>query len=292
LHADESTPRKMRFYPDTNVAHRLRTSCSPASFDALARSRGTTLALGFHVVYELARAFLSGHNVDDVKATCDFLADVNQIEYQPALLRLIESELHLAETRIPLLTALAPLNQVSTRLELRRLARGDAARATQFISQRETRVETLRQEIAFENRSLLQGQLPEDRESKARRQTFDGFREQVNKLGLGVDVLKQLTAQHGFSVRDSTYRTILRSRGEYPVLTTYLNCQWHMLFVAVIQGVDPADDAQDDLRHLIESARCDLFVTADRKLLGRVSLLSPSRPGQSWEDFSEGFGAV
>jgi len=62
-----------------------------------------------------------------------------------------------------------------------------------------------------------------------------------------------------------------------------------MLFVAVMHGVDPAEDAQDDLRHLIESARCDLFVTADGKLLRRVSLLSPSRPGQSWEDFSKDF---
>lgn len=114
----------------------------------------------------------------------------------------------------------------------------------------------------------------------------------MNKLGLGVDVLKQLTAQHGFRVRDSTYTTVLRSPEEYPVLTTYLNCQWHMLFVAVMHGVDAADDAQDDLRHLIESARSDLFVTADRKLLRRVSALSPSRPGQSWEDFSKSFGAV
>jgi hypothetical protein len=28
------------------------------------------------VIYELARAFLTGRNVNDVKATCDFLADV------------------------------------------------------------------------------------------------------------------------------------------------------------------------------------------------------------------------
>ncbi len=279
----------MKVYPDTNVAHRLRKSWSPTSFDALARSRGTTLALGLHVVYELARAFLSGHNVDDVKTTCNFLAEVSEIEFQPALLRLIEAELHLAETRIPLLTALEPLNQVSTRLELRRLARGDAAGATQFISQREARVETLRQEIAFNNRNLLQGQLSEDRESKARRRTFAGFKEQVNNLGLGIDVLRQMSAQHGFGIRDSTYRTILRTPEEFPVLTTYLNCQWHMLFVAVMHGVDPAEDAQDDLRHLIESARCDLFVTADGKLLRRVSLLSPSRPGQSWEDFSKDF---
>lgn len=139
----------MKFYPDTNVVHRLRDSWSPASFDALLRSRGTTLTLGSHVIYELARAFLTGRNVEDVKATCNFLADVSEIEFQPALLRLIESELHLAETRIPLLTVLEPLNQVSTRLELRRLARGDAAGATQFISQREAHVATLRHECVF-----------------------------------------------------------------------------------------------------------------------------------------------
>jgi len=58
-----------------------------------------------------------------------------------------------------------------------------------------------------------------------------------------------------------------------------------LLFVAVVEGVDPSDDAQDDLRHLCESARCDVFVTADSKLLKRVPLLSPCRPGQSWEGF-------
>jgi hypothetical protein len=76
------------------------------------------------------------------------------------------------------------------------------------------------------------------------------------------------------------------------VLTTYLNCEWHLLFVAVVQGVDPGDDAQDDLRHLIESARCDVFVTVDGTLLRRASVLSPCRPSQSWEDFNRQLGGV
>jgi len=185
--------------------------------------------LGFHVVYELARAFTSGQNVTEVAATCLFLAEITEVEFLPPLLRVIESELHMAETHLPLLSVLRPLDQVATRLELRRLARGDAATAIDFISKREASVERLRGDISFNNRALLQGQLPEDRESKAQRRVFAGFKKQINNLGLGVDVLKQMTAQHGVSIRDGAYEAILRNPEEYPVLTTFLNCQWHML---------------------------------------------------------------
>jgi hypothetical protein len=137
-----------KLYPDNNVAHRCRETWSPGDFDVRIRARNSKLALGPHVIYELARAFQSGRNVEAVKATCGFLAEITEIEFVPPLARVLDSELHYAETRLPLLTVMEPLNEVSTRLELRRLQMGEATAAVDFISKREARVEVLAPALA------------------------------------------------------------------------------------------------------------------------------------------------
>jgi hypothetical protein len=121
--------------------HNLRDRWTPREFDERAAARGVVLAVGFHVIYELARAFVR-HNprsVADVKASCSFLADIERVEYLPAVGALIEAELTEAALGVPLVTVLSPLNHVSVRLELRRLALGYAEQAVRFISRRSRR---------------------------------------------------------------------------------------------------------------------------------------------------------
>jgi hypothetical protein len=64
-------------------------------------------------------------------------------------------------------------------------------------------------------------------------------------------------------------------------------CPQFSLKGSTFLNVQPAWDKTDDYRHLLESARCDVFVTDDRNLARRAPELSPFRPTISWQDLYE-----
>ena len=126
-----------RFYPDTNTIHLIRSTWKPNEFDRKARTGGYTLCLG-HQIYELARSFLYDHPQQAVKDAFAFLLDIECAEFLPAVEARMDAEIHLANTGIPLVTVVNPLNQVATKQELWKLARGSSDNACQFISKRES----------------------------------------------------------------------------------------------------------------------------------------------------------
>ena len=120
----------MRLYLDTNAVHLLRRKWKPAEFDQRGATKGVVLALGAHVIYELGRGFLRGRGASEVRATCEFLSEIRNVEFLPKLAIWSAQELTQAELGVPIVTCSVtsqsecqPPGAVATRLRLRRADR-------------------------------------------------------------------------------------------------------------------------------------------------------------------------
>ena len=263
-----------RFYPDVNVVHKLRSTWTPAGFDQRAAVRGVVLALGPHVIYELARGFVARRSLSDVRAACSFLVEIKQVEYLPPLQAMIAAEFDEAMTGVPIITVLTQLNRTATRLELARLACGYGEQAAAFIARREADIQENQPNIARTNTKLLR---------RLRGvQTFDEFRSTLRHTGAAA--LMDLAKRQRIPVRPAALSRVSTRPDDFPVLTAWLNAQWHLAWVAAHHRRVPASDKLDDFRHLLESARCDAFVTEEGKLLKVGSAISPWRPCLAWDD--------
>lgn len=271
-----------RFYPDTNVVHLLRREWPPAEFDLRSRSRGLMLALGFHVVYELARGLVMPTRQEtraDVRSAASFLADLTEIDYVPKLDRLIFAELNRAATGVEIVTVTRPFERLQIRQELYALARGDGVRAARFITEREQRAMSVHRDVAVANAATFQTLFTRDPSVRKRCKTVDGFRREFGHLA--IDILRELTRQQRLKTLTGTLQVVLRDPDRFPLLSTWLNAQWYEAWISASTGSAPAADKRDDFRHLVESATSDVFVTAEVNLLRRAAELSPYRQAMS-----------
>ena len=106
-----------QYYLDTNAIHRLRTTWLAVDFDRRASKADLVLALG-HVVYELARGFLSPGNADTIQSTFGYLAEIDQVDYLPPVDAVIAGEFDKARLGVPIIVILDPLNRVSMKHEI------------------------------------------------------------------------------------------------------------------------------------------------------------------------------
>jgi hypothetical protein len=233
------------------------------------------LALGLHVIYELARG-LSGPSVKEVRAACQFLSEIRQVEYLPQLDAVVINEFDQAKHGLPILTVLPPINQFATRLELTRLTAGYADQAARFIASRETTVAAEHLQVAEANLRGL----------KALRsiRTFEEFRRLVSPSSASAN-LSNLAALHGIKLRPGVVARVLARPKDFRLLTAWLHVQWYFAWIATHHRVPPAWDKRDDFRHLLESARCDGFVTIEAALRKVGAVITPWRPCLSWEEF-------
>ena len=262
-------------YLDTNVVHLLRRKWRPAEFDQRAATKGVVLAVGAQVLYELGRGFLRDHCATEVRATCRFLAEIRNVEFLPQARDMVCAELTQAELGVPIVTVLSPLNQIASRLELLRLASGYAEQAATFIARREASVDVGNPRIAAANQ----------KEFHALRKTsvFEAFR--LRMLPSGPATLGGLARRFKVKVSPRALLRIMACSSDFPTLTTWLNSQWYMGWVAVHKDTVPGK--LDDLRHLLESARCGRFVTEDGPLARVAPMISPSLECWAWQRLEE-----
>ena len=112
--------------------------------------------------------------------------------------------------------------------------------------------------------------------------TFQGFRQYMSLSA--PPLLRRLATGQRVHVTEAAVRLIVADPARFPVLSTWLNAQWYLMWVSTVSGQTPARDKIDDFRHFTESARCDVFVTDDRDLVKRAQDISPFRPTLSWDD--------
>ena len=185
-----------RFYPDTNVIQRMCGAWTPPEFDRRAAAADVVLTLGLHVIYELARGFLSPPHVATVKAAFEYLSQLDRVEYLPPVDDVVRAEFEEARRGVPIIAVLDPLNQSAVKLEIARLAHGQADQAAKFIAKREAGVRPAHARIARANTRKLAGLRGE--------KTFAEFRQRVAPTGRAV--LSSLARFHRVRARWSRHR--------------------------------------------------------------------------------------
>lgn len=265
----------MRLYLDTNAVHLLRRKWKPAEFDQRAATKGVVLALGAHVIYELGRGFLRGRGASEVRATCEFLSEIRNVEFLPQAGDMVCAELTQAELGVPIVTVLSPLNQSASRLELSRLACGYAEQAATFTARREASVDVGNPLIAVRNQKTLH--------PLRKKSAFEAFR--LEMLPSGPATLGGLARRFNVKVSPRALLNVMARSSDFPTLTTWLNSQWYLGWVAVHKATIPGK--LDDLRHLVESARCGRFVTEDGALAKVAPMISPSLECWGWQQLEE-----
>jgi len=267
-----------RFYPDTNIIHLLGAAWTPAEFDRRAAANDLVLALGVHVTYELARGFLFPPHVETVRRAFEYLGQLERVEYLPSVNEMLRAEFDHAWLGVPIITVLGCMNQVSTKLEIAWLARGYADRAAEFIARREAGVRAVHQGSALANMRQLA--------RRRRERTFEGFRRRAATAARAL--LQDLARSQGVRHAGAVVERILGAPSRFPAVSTWLNVQLYLSFIAAAHKAIPSPDKRDDFRHLVESAQCAQFVTDDGDLLEYAKELSPYRPGVSWQAFRRG----
>lgn len=272
-----------RFYPDTNAVHLLEQTWTPEAFDARARASDHILALGFHVIYELTRGFRKPEHRCAVSAACRFLSEIRRVEIQPDIHAIVRADFHRAVTGLELVTVLGPEDQLLTRQELMTMAEGrTTAAALPFIENREARARLHHPQLATANMRSIRSALARNALARKLCKTFQGFRQYMSLTA--PPLFRRLALGQRVRVTEPGIRLILADLGKFPVVSTWLNAQWYMMWVSAKDRNVPARDKLDDFRHLTESARCDVFVTDDRGFVKRAHNISPFRPTISWDD--------
>ncbi len=236
---------------------------------------GIVLAVGLHVIYELARGFVFERSIPEVRAACRFLSEIRQVEYLPQLHATVASEFDEAMHGLPIITVLPQNDQFATRLELTRLAARYCEPAARFIAAREDAVAVEHPRVAQANMRRLK--------ALKRIRTFEEFRSRVSS-GAPAN-LAHLAGLHGIKLKRGAASRVLARPKDFRLLTAWLHVQWYFAWIATRHRVPPAWDKRDDFRHLLESARCDGFVTIEAALRKIGAVITPWRPCLSWEEF-------
>jgi hypothetical protein len=268
----ERASSRMKTYLDTNVWDSLAEAWSATDLASSLRGLNCEVALGTHVIYESARAFLDPKWHEVARRRFSLLAELAEtgtLDFLPDGASLRRNEFERASTGVWIPALVSPLNRASTKQALYKLANGSADEAESFIRNREAfhaaaRPITVAQAFA---ESGLKGKTTlsfQDYERCAR--------------ASGPSMLLHQARMDGRQITRAVARRVVDRPSEYPVLSAWLGCILHLTWIAGREGISPAPSRFDDYRHVIESAACGLFVSGDLRLLKLTPVLSPFRP--------------
>jgi hypothetical protein len=273
------------FYPDVNVVHLLEATFGATDLDAIMARTGHQFAIGTHLVYELARGLLYDQHIETVRRAFSLLATLKRVVYLPPVEDLLRAELYEASTGTLHLAVLSLENERRFRDEVEALAAGEAKDFNSFIRRREAAIRTHHPEIAAANAERVRAHLAAHPEDAPRLRTFNGYRAFALEQGAGNQLVRRLAERNAVTMDARGVDRILHDPAAFPALTTWLNGQFYLAWIAGVQGATPSRDKLDDYRHLIEAARCQVFVTHDAELLRRARDLRPDLPMTAWDEF-------
>ena len=268
----------LKAYLDTN-AIQLATGAfpTPESLETILTAAGYELSLGGHVMYELAKAFITRRG--DTQPCLAVLAGMERIHYVPQPQALIRGEvLQLRHGGKPLHVVSVPM-AAAIRSGLYFLARGHVGRARSFIADREKRFEIGHAEIASANRDMIRSFLRANPTLRTKLRTFPDFRAALRPLW--PRIVRTVAGRLPWSLLE---RIFVRP-SEFPILNTLLNGQLHLMYLSGLSNALPSRGRVDDYRNVLESNAADLFVTNDARLLKRFREINPFRTAVAWQDF-------
>jgi hypothetical protein len=277
-----------KIYLDTNVISQAQKRWTGKDFQSLLDSKGFQPSVGYHVIYEGAKNFLSDDSTEIGKQFFWFLGQLANPHYVPENKNLIKDELLKARTGALVLYVMPEFNRIETKQEILRLAHGYKDLAEQHIRNNESKVRMDRISLP---KVIMQRydefiQIHPDKRKGVK--TFAGYKNTMIDLQATLrDCLRTIGSR---GVPDGDLRTILNEPDEFPVIHTWLNCQIYLNYIPVKHRVPPSRSRLDDFCHVIACCASDFFVSHDERLLAIFSDLNPFRQYKSWTDFEASLG--
>lgn len=172
------------------------------------------------------------------------------------------------------------LSQVSTRVEISKLARGYFDdRAREFLTRRE---------------SSINSNLPQTIQKYIERVTDfrAGQPNALPKLMTFNDAVRYFEPMVAVAIPEILHRRVNTSEAaciakrlnELPAIRSVVRANIYYSWVCISYRVAPAKDKVDDFCHVIEAAYCAALLSSDRKLLAAVPEINPALPPIAGDD--------
>lgn len=234
--------------------------------------------IGFHVIYELARTFLSSNKDEIAKTLFEIVRDLNpDISEEPKVILLNEYNLYSSGTRFDYF--LRGMRKYSAREAIVRLAMGvfdDKAR--QFISSRDINFKKEHPITGQENIKIFLDNPPVEK--------LHSFEDVVKYYEGDIPILiKQILKD---VVSSDEAKGMAGNIDQFPCLKATVMANFYMTFIAVVHKDVPATDKVDDHRHIIEASYCDVFVTEEKQLLANVPRINSRIKPIKWSTIGKG----
>jgi hypothetical protein len=194
---------------------------------------------------------------------------------------LLEQEIAKLRTGVAVLPFLDPMNQIATKQEVLKLARGIFdEKAKAFIIERESKI---RRENPIIAKSYIDKTInirEQKKQSKEHPQTFEqAFAELKSDFpNLIYRLLKGKVSQ--IEARELNMRLV-----SFPAIRTAAMANAYLTSILIIHGVAPGKDKIDDYRHLIEASYCDVFISDDNQLIKNIPQINPNIEVVEWKNF-------
>ncbi|MDA2916614.1 hypothetical protein MYX64_07230 [Nitrospinae bacterium AH_259_B05_G02_I21] len=273
-----------KVYFDTNVIDRVEGNWEASEFESLLASQGFMLSIGLHVMYELAKGFLKIRSEDKIKSLFKFLDQLNEPHFIPPTRDLIRGEIYKVQGKGILLQRMHDENNRRTKEEVWRMANDSTDEATRFVEGRENEIRSETPQLSEEiirQINKLRSTNPEYLKSIRNFVDFKNKLEEGDKLR----ILQMELRSYRLKVLDLDLKRILISQSDYPVINTWLNCNFYLNWIPARHQVQPGRDKLGDLRHVINCCASDLFVSDDEDLITLFPKLNPFKEHMSWNAF-------
>jgi hypothetical protein len=220
------------------------------------------------VIYECARTFTR----DPARGKELFQALVafeDILSFVPRTSEMLTQEVVKLRTGAHPLPFMDTLNQMSTRLEIRRLAAGDSKEAEEFTRKRQGHYDEIQ---AIQDRHYLEN-IRAKRDTNPRLRTFDDvyfyFKPQLPTL-IGRSLNRHCR------VTKAEARELASRLDHFPMLRSVVRANCRIAFHHIVHDVPPGRDKWDDYSNIIDAAYCDVFVTADAQAVAAVRDINPN----------------
>jgi len=237
---------------------------------AILNSYGYQPVIGLHVIYEIARTYLSGNNDDKAKEMFEIVNDLNPLVSEAPAVLLI-AECNNCFSNFQFNSFLFGAREAETREEITKLSKGVFdENARNFVTSRDEKFKKENVEIGKRNVEIFL----EDPPNK-RLRSFDDI------LAYYKPMIPVLIEQL-LPINNDQASEIAARIDEFPTLKSIVMANFYMVFIAVVHKVPPASDKVDDHRHVIEASYCDAFITEERQLLSNIEFINSNLEPIKW----------
>ncbi len=288
---------KKKIYFDNNVYDKLLTEVSVSALKVYLASKDYELVLSVQNIYEVASCFKSGNqdNAEKGIEVANFLRKLHPYFLLTSRKRQIAGEVERLgkEGQRPSSPFLTGRDKTAGEEEIKKLASGTYDNTiSNFVNkewrQKEEEVKVMN-EYVFHNRDKKREFKTIDFEVVLARNPHS-IEEQAHIL-IGKNVSVSVpTRRARKTLLNNIVNRFMKHKRECPVITTCIRANIYMCYRGIknynrknMNAI--SHDVWDDVRHIIESTHCDLFVTKDKDIKKYFNDIRPSGSIEFYKDF-------